>query len=70
MWFAPGMQAIILNYLCLISIIIVGKLKPLNGDNYKNRIGIFNEITLTECALMFMCFSDFVISEEAQYYVG
>lgn len=36
----------------------------------RNRLGIFNECTIILCGLLFMCFSDFVGTKEAQYSVG
>ena len=55
----PALQVITVNFLALISIIIIGSFSPLKGT-LANRMGTFNEWTIMECNFIFMCFTNFV----------
>ena len=62
----PSLQVLSVNFLTLISIIIIGKYKPLKGVT-ANRMGTFNEVMIMECNFLFMCFTNFVYNEERKF---
>ena len=61
----PGIQVVIINLLGLFSLIIVGYFKPLKGaTRNRDRLGIFNELTIIQSGIFFMCFSDWVKDDQ------
>lgn len=65
----PGIQIVLLNLLNLFSMIYLGYFSPFK-TKFRNRLEIFNEVTVLMSSFYMMCFTDLVGTLEAQSTMG